>query len=128
MFLGVGLTYLSVPRLLTYHQAVLGVRWADLGLPYRRLFLALLRGAGLCGLATGLSVLTLLLIPYQHGEQWARRAIPGLALIVLVPTAYQCLALAIANGTPTPWPFPLLAIGLVLLAWSLSRGSWGPAR
>ena len=70
-------------------------------------------------------MLTLLLIPYRRGERWAYRAIPCLALTVLVPTAYHCLALAVMTGAPTPWQFPLLSIGLVLLAWSLSRG--GPA-
>jgi hypothetical protein len=116
--IAVGLRYLLSPRIMSYHQQALGVSWSDLAPREQMVLIALLRGTGLCALITGMTLTTLLLIPFRRGEPWARWAIAGLSLFTLVPATWEAVTLAAATGATTPWPFLLAAILLVLVAFS----------
>jgi hypothetical protein len=117
---GVGLRYLLSPRIMWYHQQALGVRWADLAPREQMVLIALLKGTGLCALITGLTMGTLLFLPFRRGESWARWVIAGLSLSTLVPATWEAVTLAAATGAATPWPLLLAAILLVLVGFSLA--------
>jgi hypothetical protein len=116
----VGLRYLLSPRIMPYHQQALGVSWAELAPREQMLLIALLKGTGLCALITGVTMGTVLFIPFRRGESWARWAIAGLGLTTLVPAAWEAVTLAAATGAATPWPILLTAIVLVLAGFSLA--------
>jgi hypothetical protein len=117
----VGLRYSCSPRIMPYHQQALGVSWDDLGPREQSVLLALLRGTGLCALITGLTVMTLLLIPFRRGERWVRWAISGLSFLTLIPALYESATLAAATGATTPWPTLVVAIAVTLVAFCLAR-------
>jgi hypothetical protein len=116
----VGVRYSFSPRIMPYHQEALGVDWDDLGPREQRLMLALLRGAGLAALVTGIAMGTLLFIPFRRGERWARWTLSGLSLTLLIPAARQAATLAAATGAATPWPALLVAILVVLVGFLLA--------
>src|SRR3954462_11668598 len=90
----VGLRYSFSPTIMPYHQQALGVSWADLAPREQMVLLALLRGTGLCALVTGITMGTLLFIPFRRGERWTRWAVAGLSLTTLVPAAWEAITLA----------------------------------
>lgn len=123
----VGLVYLFSPRVMPYHQRVLGIEWSQLDPGIQLILLGLLRGTGLAALVTGLAVAILLLIPFRRGEPWARWAIAGLALTVLVPGAWTARGLELASGAATPWQLLVAGIALVLAGFLLSGDLQPPA-
>jgi len=111
--LTVGTVYTTAPRIMHYHQEVLGVSWEDVRPREQLLLLALMRGVGLCGLVAGVAMGVLLLVPFRRGERWAAWALPGLGLMTTVPPAYHAVVLAAWTGASTPWPVLPVPIALV---------------
>lgn len=81
----IGLLYALRPRIMPYHIKALETEWDEIDPNYQLLLKALLNGGGYFGLATGLFMLTLLLIPFQNGEAWAGYAIGLIGLIGSLP-------------------------------------------
>lgn len=83
--------------------------------------MALLRGAGMAGLMTGLSIGILLFIPFRRGETWSRWAITALGLVSLAPALYYTLRLNLSTGASTPWIPSLFLIVFLVLGFLLSN-------
>ena len=81
----IGLLYALSPRIMPYHEQALETPWAEVDPKYQYMLKALLNGGGYSGIATGLFMLVLLLIPFRAGEAWAGYAIGGIGLVGLLP-------------------------------------------
>lgn len=123
-----GLVYTFSPEIRPYHQRVIGMRWEDLDPNLKMLLLALLRGAGVGGLITGLSIGILLFIPFRRGETWSRWAITALGLVSLTPALYYTLSLKFSTGASTPWIPALFLIVFLILGFLLSNNLGKPIK
>ena len=117
----VGIVYLFSPKIMTYHQRVIGVGWNDLDPGFQTMILMLLKGTGLGDLVTGIAMGILLLIPFRRGEKWVRWALPLIGLSSLLPTAGGALFLSISTGTWTPWPVLVVANVIIVAGFFFSK-------
>src|SRR5207247_3369468 len=60
----IGVRYLVSTRLMPHHLRVLGLTWTELTPPTRTLMLTLMKGTGLVGICTGVSLAVLLAVPF----------------------------------------------------------------
>lgn len=123
-----GLVYNTSSEIMPYHKLALGMKWDDLEPNLRLLLLALLRGAGVGGLITGLSIGILLFIPFRRGETWSRWAITALGLVSLTPALYYTLSLKFSTGASTPWIPSLFLIVFLILGFLLSNNLGMPIK
>lgn len=83
----IGLLYATRREVMPYHLQALETSWDEIDPKYQFLLKALLNGGGYYGLSVGLFMLTLLLIPFRNGEDWAGYAIGLIGLIGTLPLA-----------------------------------------
>ena len=81
----IGLLYATRREVMPYHLEALETSWDEIDPKYKFLLKALLNGGGYYGLSVGLFMLTLLLIPFRAGEDWAGYAIGLIGLIGTFP-------------------------------------------
>lgn len=84
----IGLLYASRPRIMPYHVEALETPWEEIDPKYQFLLKALLNGGGYYGIANGLAMAVLLLIPFREGAEWAGYAIGAIGLMGTLPLAY----------------------------------------
>jgi len=109
----IGLFYLSLQRLMPYHEQALGTAWEQIPAAYQTLLLALLHGGGSASLATGLAILILLCVPFRRLEGWSRWALLAIAAPPTLVLLRITVTLRLERAAQTPWP--LVALGLILL-------------
>jgi hypothetical protein len=105
--------YVFTPRILPYHEEVLGVTWEQLQPGYQLIFLSFFKIAGALCLASVLALLFLLFIPFRRGEAWARWAIPIFQLPSLAALNYVPINIALTT-TAHP-PLAIFFVGDALL-------------
>jgi len=110
---GIGLFYLSLQRIMPYHEQALGTAWEQLPPAHQTLLLALLHGGGSASLATGLALLILLGIPFRRLEGWSRWALLTIAAPPTLVLLHITVTLRLDRAVQTPWP--LVALALILL-------------
>lgn len=84
----IGLLYASRPRIMPYHVEALETPWEEIDPNFQFLLKALLNGGGYYGIANGLAMAVLLLIPFREGAAWAGYAIGVIGLMGTLPLGY----------------------------------------
>jgi hypothetical protein len=85
--------------------------------------LTLMKGTGLVGICTAVSLAVLLAVPFRAGEAWSRWAILLVGATALVPMLVGAIRMRLETGAPTPrWPHVALLAALGLAFW-LTRGA-----
>ena len=95
-----------------YHGEALGLSWSELEPKKQVLILALMRAGGGGFLATGLTILILLVIPYRAGETWSIYGIPLISLCISSGTLYATWL--VKTKTPGNPPIKLSWLALLL--------------
>ena len=115
-----GLIYLIKNQFMPYHSEALGLSWSDLDPKKQVLILALMRAVGGGFLATGLTMLILLIIPYRAGDTWSIYAIPTISFCNSSGALYATFL--VKNRTPgnPPLGLSLLALGLTIIGFIFS--------
>lgn len=116
-----GTYYLLRDRYLPYHADAIGTEWSALTPETQILFLALLDVAGAGWAMSGLLVLILVVVPFRHGQAWARWTIPIALALLYVPILLATLR--VLGGTPAvpPWYGNAAALLATLLGVALDR-------
>ncbi|MGK7949110.1 MAG: hypothetical protein AB4368_09980 [Xenococcaceae cyanobacterium] len=115
-----GLIYLIKNQFMPYHSEALGLSWSDLKPNFQVLILALMRAVGGGFLATGLTMLILLIIPYRAGEIWSIYAIPAISLCTSSGTLYATWLVKTRTPGNPPLGLSLLALGLTIIGFIFS--------
>ncbi len=123
----IALVYLFTPQLLPYQEAAIGATWEELEPGLQVEFLSLLKVSGGGYLATAITLLTLLFVPFRRGENWARCAIPAIGIPAVLVVNYAGLTVMLnTDGRPPLLAGPVTVILLLLgffLSSSLGRRS-----
>ena len=102
---GVGVRYLISTELMPHHLRVLGTAWDEIPPSTRTLMLTLMKGTGLVGVSTAVSLAVLLAIPFARHESWSRWAILVVALTALIPMLIGAIRVRMETGVAVPlWP------------------------
>jgi len=118
VMLGVGVRYLISTDLMPHHLRVLGAAWNDLPPSARTLMLTLMKGTGLVGVSTAVSLAVLLAIPFARHESWSRWAILVVALTALIPLLIGAIRVRMETGVTVPvWPHLVGLAALGLAFW-----------
>ena len=112
--------YLLRSQFMPYHAAAVGRSWSQLDPLVQTLVLALMRVAGGGWLASGISVLLLVLIPLRRGEPWAAWAIPLVGAAAALPTFWATLMVRRRTPGSPPWYPSALCLAFLLLGCLLS--------
>lgn len=111
----IGLLYASRPRIMPYHVEALETPWEEIDPKFQFLLKALLNGGGWYGIANGLALLVLLLIPFREGAEWAGYAIGLIGLAGTLPLAYIVFTVK-KNTAGNPPLGVMIVINLLLIA------------
>lgn len=109
----VGLLYATRPQVMPYHLEALETSWDGIEPSYQVLLKALLNGGGFYGLANGLFMLVLLLIPFRKGEAWAGYSIGLIGLVGALPLTY--IVYIVKTNTAGNPPLGVMVIVLALM-------------
>lgn len=113
----IGLLYATRRQVMPYHLAALETTWEDLEARYQILLKGLLNGGGYYGIANGLFMLVLLLIPFRNGEAWAGYAIGLVGLVGALPLGY--IVYMIKKNTAGNPPFSVMVVVNALMIGGL---------
>lgn len=120
VLLGFGLRYLTASEFMPYHAAGLQRSWQEL-LPHEQgVMLAALRGGGGGFLIGGVTILTLVALPFRRGDSWAFKALPCIVLLCSLSALYTSLTLTLLTPATAPWPLALVTAGLAVLGFVLA--------
>jgi len=111
----IGLLYALMPRIMPYHEKALQTDWKDIDPKYQFMLRALLNGGGWFGLACGLFMMVLLLIPFRAGEIWAGYAIGLIGLVGMGPLAWIVYRVKTRTEGNPPL-FVMVIVNLLLVA------------
>lgn len=123
VMLGVGVRYLIAASPMPYHVQILDVAWTELTPRTRILMLTLMKGTGMVGICTAVSLAALLAVPFRAGEAWSRWAILVVGATALVPMLIGATRMHNETGAPTPrWPHVALLTALGSAFWLAGGG------
>jgi hypothetical protein len=118
--IGAGFQYLMATEFTSYHAEVVGKSWSEIAPGMQSIVLGLLTIVGGGFMASGFSML-FLLVPLYRGELWAHGAILVITSAMWAPTQYVTIALRIvAPEAQTPVVPTAFIIGLVFFGVVLS--------
>jgi hypothetical protein len=112
--------YLTRSEFMPYHKDAVELSWGELDTKLQVLILALMRGAGGGWLATGISIIFLLIFPFREGVNWSLFALPLIGLGTSLPTLYATLYVKRNSQANPPVILVLAAILLLLLGFTFS--------
>ena len=113
--MGWGLMYLLRTELMPYHLQVLGVAWEEVDPQFQFMFLSFINGAGAFGLAYGIALMVMLLIPFRRDERWAKWTIPAVGLIGSLPLLYIVLRVKFLTTASPPLAL-VITVNLLFIA------------
>ena len=99
----IGVRYLVSTQLMPHHLRVLGMTWTELTPPTRTLMLTLMKGTGLVGICTAVSLAVLLAVPFRRHEVWSHWAILLVGVTALVPMLIGAVRVHSETGVAVPW-------------------------
>lgn len=105
------------PRILPFHEKMLGLSHEELPPTFAAFSLFLLRIIGGCLLAIAATLFYLTKGPFRNGDAWARNAIGVLVLISTITLS----GVMLSHSFYSPWPAPLLGLALTIIALYVSR-------
>lgn len=118
---GVGVDYVTSSRLKPHHEQILDVPWSELTPQCQALMLTLMKGTGMVGVSTAVSMAILLAVPFRRRQRWSRWAILVVAGMALVPTLLGAIQVHAETGASSPvWPHVVL-MAMLGLAFFLTR-------
>ena len=118
---GAGIRYLASTQVMPYHEQVMDVAWTELTPRCRMLVLSLMKGTGMAGISTAVSLAVLLAIPFRRRQRWSRWAILLIGATVLVPMLLGALRLRVETGASSPWWASAALLVILCLAFWLTR-------
>lgn len=125
--LGTGLLYSLAPRIMSYHQAVIGLDWAEMSTGTQIMTRSFMRAAGAGFLTASLALIFLLVFPFRAGEGWAAWAILIITLSQYLLVLKQVVGIVLNTEAQPPMaPFiimPILAVIAFILALAGNRGA-----
>jgi hypothetical protein len=110
-----GIVYIFTPKLMPYHERFIGLSFEQLDPKVGKLFLYILKGAGSCMLAIGIS--TALIVKYYLKDKPARWIILIMFSLTLFPLQFITLSI----GLYTPWWLVTILIVMFITAMILLR-------
>ena len=110
----IGLLYASRSQVMPYHLEALETSWEGLEPSYQVLLKALLNGGGFYGIANGLFMLVLLLIPFRQGEAWAGYSIGLIDLVGALPLTYIVYIVKTNTAGNPPISAMVIVVALML--------------
>ena len=110
----IGLLYASRRTVMPYHLEALETSWDEIDAKYQFLLKALLNGGGFFGLANGLFMLVILLIPFRQGELWAGYAVGFIGLVGCLPLGFIVHAVKKNTAGNPPLGVMVLVNGLLI--------------
>lgn len=113
----IGLLYASRSQIMPYHLEALETSWEGLEPSYQVLLKAPLNGGGFYGIANGLFMLVLLLIPFRKGEAWAGYSIGLIGLVGALPLTY--IVYIVKTNTAGNPPISVMVIVVALMLGGL---------
>jgi len=118
---GAGVRYLASRQVMPYHEEVMDVAWTELTPGCRMLVLSLMKGTGMAGISTAVSLGVLLAIPFRRRRRWSRWAILLIGATVLVPMLLGAVRLRVETGASSPWWASAGLLVILCLAFWLAR-------
>jgi len=118
---GTGVHYLASTEIMSYHQEVLEVPWAEQTPGCRTLILTLMKGTGMVGVTAGVALAVLLAIPFRRREGWSRWAILLIGGTVLVPMLLGAVRLRVETGAASPWWASAALLAILCLGFWLTK-------
>lgn len=110
----IGLLYASRSQVMPYHLEALETSWEGLQPSYQVLLKGLLNGGGFYGIANGLFMLVLLLIPFRKGEAWAGYSIGLIGLVGALPLTHIVYTVKTNTAGNPPLSVMVAVIALIL--------------
>jgi hypothetical protein len=117
---GVGVRYLASAQLMPHHLRILGLAWTDLPPRTRTLLLTLMKGTGLVGVCTAVSLAVLLAVPFPRHEAWSHWAILVVGLTALVPMLIGAVRMRMETGVAVPWWLHVVLLAALGVAFWLA--------
>lgn len=114
-----GLIYLFTPKIMPYHEKVIGMKHNELDPKIAKLFLSMLKGAGGAILSIGISLIMIVRGPFSRGDIWAWKIVMVMTMTALLPLLFVTLSL----GLHTPWWLVFIMIILTIIALFISKKS-----
>ena len=115
-----GLIYLIRPQFMPYHGVALAKSWSEVEPNIQTLILALMRVSGGGFVATGITIIILLAIPFQAEEQWAIYAIPLISLCNSLGSFYATSLVKTRTPANPPVKLSLISIFLTIIGFIFS--------
>ena len=125
---GVGARYLVSTQLMPHHMQILGVAWTGLTPGTRTLMLILMKGTGLVGVCTAVSLALLLAVPFRRHEVWSYWAILVVGITALVPMLIGAVLVRLETGVAVPWWPHVVLLAALALAFALTGQVGGSGR
>jgi len=110
-----GMVYIFTPKLMPYHEKFIGLAFHQLDARVGKLFLYLLKGAGCCMLAIGISVI--LIVKHYLEDKPARWIVFIMFSLTLFPLQFITLFI----GLYTPWWLITILIVMFITAMILVK-------
>ncbi|NND99056.1 MAG: hypothetical protein HKN47_17200 [Pirellulaceae bacterium] len=105
------------PRILPFHEKMLGLTHDELPPRIAAFSLFLLRIIGGCLFAIAVTLICLIRGPFKKGDVWGRNII---GILVLTSTI-SLSAVMLSHSVYSPWPAPLLGLAFTVVALYMSR-------
>jgi hypothetical protein len=119
-FFFVGIVYFFSPRIMPYHEEVIGTKWESVAPRYQEMFLSLLHGVGATMVSICIAGLSILILPFRKGEKWAKWALPSIFLPSNLFLIYITLYLHVTYNVATPWVLCVAVLALIVAGFILS--------
>lgn len=94
--------------------------WSEVDPRTQTLILALMRVAGGGWLAAGASLALLLIFPFLGGELWSLYALPGIGLLIALPSLYATILVRARTGAHAPVAAGVIGVALLVASFVLS--------
>ena len=117
-----GLLYVTTTKFMPYHGEALGVVWEALPANHQGFLLGVIKAMGAGSIGVTLALIIMLIVPFRHGEAWARWAVPLVGTTFAALTAYAAYTIDVRTPASPPWQLTcVLAVsylsGAVISYW-----------
>ena len=112
--------YFSRRDFMPYHKDAVETSWEDIDTKFQVLILAFIRALGGGWLTASISIIFLLIFPFQDGEKWSIFAIPIIGLSMTLSTLYATLYIKKNTQAKPPVSLVSSSILLILIGFVLS--------
>jgi hypothetical protein len=117
--IGLGTSYFSSKKFMSYHAEAVGASWQDLDVGVQTLILALMKLAGGGWFALGFFTIVLALAAMKTRSVVAKWTLPAGTVISHSASFAPTWGVYQATGAATPWGPSLAMIGFALLAFAI---------